>query len=37
MDNPIFIIGAVLCLIVVAILALGLGTFSKGGEGSSSR
>jgi hypothetical protein len=37
MDNPIFIIGAVLCLIVVAILALGLGTFAKGGEGSSSR
>jgi hypothetical protein len=37
MDNPIFIIGAVLCLIVVIILALGLGTFAKGGEGSASR
>jgi Hypoxia induced protein conserved region len=31
MDNPIYIIGAVLCLIVVIILALGLGSFAKGG------
>ncbi len=37
MDNPILIIGAVLCLIVVVILVLGLGTFAKGGAGSSSR
>lgn len=32
MENPIFVIGAVLCLIVVIILALGLGSFAKGGE-----
>ncbi len=37
MDNPIFTIGAVLCLIVVVILALGLGNFAKGGDGSASR
>jgi small-conductance mechanosensitive channel len=32
MDNPIFIIGAILCFIVVIILALGLGSFAKGGQ-----
>ncbi len=37
MDNPIYIIGAVLVLIVVVILALGLGNFAKGGAGAASR
>ena len=37
MDNPIYVIGAVLCLIVVIILALGLGSFAKGGDGSGNR
>ena len=32
MDNPIYIIGAILCFVVVIILALGLGSFAKGGE-----
>jgi hypothetical protein len=32
MDNPIFVIGAILCFIVVIILALGLGSFAKGGQ-----
>jgi hypothetical protein len=32
MDNPVYVIGAILCLIVVIILALGLGSFAKGGE-----
>lgn len=31
MDNPIYIIGAILCFVVVIILALGLGSFAKGG------
>jgi hypothetical protein len=32
MENPIFVIGVVLSLIVVVILALGLGSFAKGGQ-----
>lgn len=32
MESPVYVIGAILCLIVVIILALGLGSFAKGGE-----
>lgn len=32
MDNPVYVIGALLCFVVVIILALGLGSFAKGGE-----
>lgn len=31
-NDPLFIILAVACLVVVAILALGIGSFAKGGE-----
>lgn len=31
-NDPLFIILGVACLVVVAILALGIGSFAKGGE-----
>ncbi|MGL6209149.1 MAG: twin transmembrane helix small protein [Paracoccaceae bacterium] len=30
--DPLFLLAAVACLVVVAILALGIGSFAKGGE-----
>ena len=37
LNDPVFIIAAVACLIVLAILMVGIGTFGKGGEGSAKR
>jgi len=31
-NDPLFIIAAIACLIVLAILAVGIGGFAKGGE-----
>lgn len=31
-NDPLFILAAIACLVVVAILALGIGSFGKGGE-----
>lgn len=36
-SDPLFLIIAILCLGVVAILALGLGNFAKGGKDSGAR
>jgi hypothetical protein len=32
LDDPLFILAAVACLVVLAILAIGIGGFAKGGE-----
>lgn len=37
LNDPVFIIAAIACFIVLAILMLGIGTFGKGGEGSAKR
>lgn len=37
LSDPLFIIAAIACLGVLAILMLGIGTFGKGGEGSAKR
>ncbi|MGQ0611801.1 MAG: twin transmembrane helix small protein [Paracoccaceae bacterium] len=31
-NDPLFILAAIACLVVVAILALGIGSFGRGGE-----
>lgn len=31
-NDPLFILAAIACLVVVGILAFGIGTFGKGGE-----
>lgn len=31
-NDPLFILAAIACLVVLAILAFGIGTFGKGGE-----
>ncbi|WP_050524244.1 twin transmembrane helix small protein [Pseudorhodobacter wandonensis] len=37
LNDPLFIIAAIACLVVLVILMLGIGTFGKGGEGSAKR
>jgi hypothetical protein len=37
LSDPLFILAAIACLGVLVILALGIGTFGKGGEGSAKR
>jgi hypothetical protein len=37
LSDPLFIIAAIACFGVLVILALGIGTFGKGGEGSAKR
>lgn len=37
LNDPVFIIAAIACFTVLAILMLGIGTFGKGGEGSAKR
>lgn len=32
LDDPLFILAAVACFVVLAILAIGIGGFAKGGE-----
>jgi hypothetical protein len=31
-NDPIFILAAIACLVVLAVLAVGIGSFGKGGE-----
>ena len=31
-NDPLFILAAIACLVVLAVLAFGIGTFGKGGE-----
>lgn len=31
-NDPLFILAALACLVVVAVLAIGIGSFGKGGE-----
>lgn len=31
-NDPLFILAAIACLVVVAVLAVGIGSFGKGGE-----
>ncbi len=31
-NDPLFILAAISCLVVLAVLAVGIGTFGKGGE-----
>ncbi len=31
-NDPLFIVAALACLVVVAVLAVGIGSFGKGGE-----
>ncbi len=31
-EDPLFIIASIACIVVLAILALGIGSFAKGGE-----
>lgn len=37
LSDPLFIIAAIACLIVVSILIMGIGTFGRGGAGAAKR